>query len=94
MTDDVYRGREALNFSLWPRLEEGEEVAVEDIFEVVLEEKMPPSSYALLHPDARLSGSERQELVQGLRRTFARAGLATGETKGNGNRKDVEGEEG
>lgn len=71
VTNDVHRGREALNFSLWPNLgEEGEEEVEDDLFEVVLEKEMPPRSYALLHSDARLLDSERQELVQGLRRTL------------------------
>lgn len=71
VTQDVHRGREALNFSLWPNFgEEGEAEVEDDLFEVVLEKEMPPRSYALLHSDARLSNSERQELVQGLRRTL------------------------
>jgi Haem-binding domain len=79
VTDDVHRGREALKFSLWPRVHKGEEAEVEDIFEVVLDESMPPRNYTLAHWDARLSESEELELVQGLRRTFARAGVAVGE---------------
>lgn len=79
VTDDVHRGRDVLNFSLWPGMHEGEEAEVEDIFEVVLDGSMPPSTYAFAHSDARLSEREKQELVQGLRRTFARAGFAAEE---------------
>lgn len=88
VTHDVHRGREALNFSLWPNLgEEGEAEVEDDLFEVVLEKEMPPRSYGLLHSDARLSESERQELVQGLRRTL---GVARLPEKG----EQEEGEEG
>jgi heme-binding protein len=81
--DDVHRGREALDFSLWPGLEEGEEAEVEDIFEVVLDGSMPPRAYALAHSDARLSESEELELVQGFHRTFARAGSPSEREKGS-----------
>lgn len=40
---------------------------------------MPPRNYTLAHWDARLSEREKQELVEGLRRTFARAGVAVAE---------------
>jgi hypothetical protein len=70
----VHRGRDALNFSLWPSLSDGEEQGEDELFEIVLEGKMPPQSYALLHEEAQLSDSERRELVQGLQRTLGRAG--------------------
>ena len=62
----VDEGREAVNFSEWNRShEEGEEVA-----EAVLEREMPPASYLLLHPEARLSASERDQLARGLGTTL------------------------
>lgn len=32
---------------------------------------MPPADYLLLHPDARLSDTEKQELIQGLQTTLS-----------------------
>jgi mono/diheme cytochrome c family protein len=63
---DVKGGREHLNFSEWDRPQHGDE-----IIEVIEEGSMPPFAYKPLHAEARLSKSERAELVQGLRRTLA-----------------------
>lgn len=62
---DVDKGREELNYSEWNRPQEGEESA-----ETVLERSMPPSSYLLTHPDARLTDAELAELADGLAATF------------------------
>jgi heme-binding protein len=43
---------------------------VDGLLKVVLEGEMPLWFYPLLHPDARLSDTERQELARGLARTF------------------------
>lgn len=68
----VDEGREVLNFSQWNRsFEEADEAA-----EVVLEGEMPPASYLLLHPEARLSDSERDQLARGL---TASMGLVEGD---------------
>ncbi|NJL54664.1 heme-binding domain-containing protein [bacterium] len=59
---DVNEGRTALNFSEWGTSgEEGEEMA-----ETILEGEMPLWFYVPLHPEARLSAAEQQQLVQGL----------------------------
>jgi hypothetical protein len=63
---DVKKGRDELNFSRWPRIGETREVV-----ESVREGEMPPLQYVLLHPEARLSDSEIQELVVGLRATLS-----------------------
>jgi hypothetical protein len=58
----VDEGRQVLNFSEWTRTyEEAGEAA-----EAVLEREMPPASYTLLHPEARLSAEERRILAEGL----------------------------
>jgi hypothetical protein len=58
---DVETGRRFMNFSDWgTRRQESGEIA-----EVVNGGEMPPSQYLLMHPEARLSASEKQELVQG-----------------------------
>jgi Haem-binding domain len=62
---DVVEGREELNFSEWDRPQEGDESA-----ETVREGTMPPSSYLLTHPDARLTDAELATLTDGLAATF------------------------
>jgi len=55
----VTRGRAKLNFSDWNGSSTNE---MDEIYDAVHKGKMPPSSYSLIHPDARLSNSEREEL--------------------------------
>ncbi|MCW8797335.1 MAG: heme-binding domain-containing protein [Prosthecochloris sp.] len=64
---DVEHGREKFNVSEWgrPGKNEGDEAAEE-----VRNGKMPPFFYFPLHPEAKLSETERQELVDGLIATF------------------------
>lgn len=58
------RGREYVNFSMWGMLSERERLhALEEIVEVVESGEMPLTSYLLLHPEARLDGTERQALT-------------------------------
>lgn len=65
---DVTEGREEVNFSEWQRpQDEAGEVA-----EVVLEREMPPLTYRLLHPEARLTDAERERLAEGLDATVGR----------------------
>lgn len=61
---DVDEGREDLNFSEWGSRGEGEEI--EELVEVILEGEMPPVQYLPLHPDARLTAAEKQQLADGL----------------------------
>jgi len=56
---DVEEGREELNFSLGGRIDD-------DAAEAVAEGSMPPRTYTLLHPGARLSAEERSQLVAAL----------------------------
>lgn len=61
----VDEGRRALNFSDWSRTyEEAGEAG-----ETVLEDEMPPRSYTLMHPEARLSAAEKRALADGLKAT-------------------------
>lgn len=58
----VDEGRTVLNFSDWNRgNSEADEAA-----EAVREREMPPRSYVLLHPAARLTDAEREQLARGL----------------------------
>ena len=59
---DVERGREELNFSVWdPEDNEADHAA-----DAVEDGEMPPSRYTRLHPDADLSDAEAARLVAAL----------------------------
>ena len=58
----VDEGRRELNFSEWNR---GNSES-DDAAEAVREGEMPPRSYLLLHPEARLTTAEREQLARGL----------------------------
>lgn len=58
----VDEGRRDLNFSEWHRGNfEADEAA-----ETVRDREMPPPSYLVLHPEARLTDAEREQLARGL----------------------------
>lgn len=63
---DVDEGRGILNVSEWDRPQAG----AEEAGEAVTEGEMPPLQYKIMHSSARLSDSEKQELADGLTRTF------------------------
>lgn len=69
---DVADGRETLNFSAWGTAGAGNErgEAVEELAEVIREGEMPPASYLLLHPEARLTPDEQQQLLDGLQQSL------------------------
>ena len=63
---DVDEGRSQFNVSEPPgRRNEADEAA-----EMVLDRKMPPAKYLLLHPQARLTPESRSVLAKGLAATF------------------------
>ncbi len=64
---DVEEGRQILNFSEWDR----PQTSLDEAVEVVEEGEMPPLQYKLLHSGARLSDTEKADLVQGLTRTWS-----------------------
>jgi mono/diheme cytochrome c family protein len=47
---------------------------VEHLVRAITSGEMPPFYYTPMHPKARLSGAEKQALIDGLRRTFAPTG--------------------
>jgi len=63
---NVDEGRRTLNFSEWGRGEQ----ETDEIVETVQEGEMPPADYLWLHPEARLSAPEGEQLLSGLIRTF------------------------
>jgi hypothetical protein len=66
---DVDNGRRRLNFSEWNR---PQRLELNEIAGIVLEGEMPPLQYLLMHPNAKLTNQERQELAQGLQTTLNR----------------------
>jgi len=70
---DVDEGREKLNFSEWRAYvenEEGEDEEKEyewdDIEEVIRSGEMPLPIYLIQHPEAKLSATEKGQLIEGL----------------------------
>jgi len=66
VTRDVDDGRERLNFSQWG----SDRQETRDLDRAVTGGGMPPVYYAWVHASARLSDTEKQQLVQGLRATM------------------------
>ena len=65
VVSDVNDGRERLNFSDWPRsLPERAAKRLERISEEVGYKDMPPAKYTLLHPEARLTAGQREQLIR------------------------------
>jgi len=62
---DVVEGRNEFNFSNWQEQSE----KYKKLAEVINEGVMPPRQYLLLHPDARLSASEKQQFLAGLEKS-------------------------
>jgi hypothetical protein len=71
----VDEGRRKLNFSMFhqPQKEAHESA------KTVRKGEMPPRDYLLAHPEARLSGAEKQTLINGLAATLGDEGNERGE---------------
>jgi hypothetical protein len=63
---DVDGGRSRFNFSEWDQPQPD----LDEIRGVIQEGSMPPLQYRLIHPAARLSDSEKDDLITGLTRTY------------------------
>ena len=63
---DVDKGRAAFNASEWGRKESQSDDAVK----TVQNGSMPPLTYRIMRPSARLAASEKQAFIQGLVTTF------------------------
>lgn len=60
---DVRLGREAVNYSTWNRVDAKKQLeSLQESWEEVSEGEMPPRTYLLLHPEARLSANDRSLL--------------------------------
>ena len=76
---DVTEGREALNFSEWDRHADDEyvdpdnpfppKILSERIADEIRSGRMPPGTYRLANPGARLSDAEKEALIEGLVQT-------------------------
>ena len=64
---DVDGGRSQFNFSEWNK---PQDVSAGDLADAIRGE-MPPWFYVIAHPSAKLSGSEKNALIQGLNATLA-----------------------
>lgn len=64
----IDHGREKLNFSVWGSYNEGKQShKLEECIELLENKSMPLTSYTWLHPESRLSKSERQDLIDHLK---------------------------
>jgi hypothetical protein len=63
ITQDVNEGRTHLNFSDWPKETDRAAKKLDRINEVIDYREMPPKKYTALHPDARLTEAQHQELL-------------------------------
>lgn len=60
----IHEGRRTLNFSEWSSLDAQRQVKVLNRMEdEIMEGRMPPPSYLLLHPDARISPAQNKILT-------------------------------
>jgi hypothetical protein len=62
VVSDTVRGRARLNFSEWSQ----GRVGAGEISEMIQGGEMPPAIYLPMHPNARLSNVEKQQLITGL----------------------------
>jgi mono/diheme cytochrome c family protein len=64
---DIDEGREKFNVSAWgaQKKNKGKDAADE-----LQEDEMPPFIFTLTHPEARLTDEEKQQLIDGFKKTF------------------------
>jgi hypothetical protein len=72
---DVSEGREDVNFSEWNRALDFDDPFAETRLSERIEHEirsgaMPPGTYRLMNPDARLSDAKREALIAGLQRSI------------------------
>lgn len=65
IANHVKDGKKHLNFSQWTVYDKEERMHnLREIKEVLEKAEMPPSSYLLMHSEAKLSGPQRQMIIQ------------------------------
>ena len=63
---DVDEARQRMNFSEWGQRRQD----IDDIYSVIKNGEMPPFQYLIMHPEARLTDSEKQILIEGFQATL------------------------
>ncbi len=63
IASDVNEGREHLDFSDWPAEADRAAKKLDRINEVLDYREMPPKKYTLIHADARLTETQRKEIM-------------------------------
>ena len=63
---DVVEGRNEFNFSNWGEQPE----KYKKLAEMINEGFMPPKQYLLMHPEAQLTTTQKQQFLSGLRKTI------------------------
>src|SRR5689334_20687325 len=73
VTRDVVSGRRHLNFSDWNAARDAQkrDKAAEESRKEISRGAMPPSYYIWLHPEAKLTEAEKQDLINGLVATLS-----------------------
>ncbi|NPV77145.1 MAG: heme-binding domain-containing protein [Anaerolineae bacterium] len=66
ISNHVMEGREKLNFSEWDKTN----CDFREVEETITEGEMPLWNYLLMHPEANLTATEKEQLLSGLRATF------------------------
>lgn len=84
LANHVVEGREHLNFSQWDQPNDD----FEEVDETVKKGEMPPWDYLLMHPEAKLSAAENEQLLSGLRATFQQDPPIERERRGRGGDDD------
>ena len=75
---DVRSGRKHLNLSQWAEYGEGGQRHLLSAIARMMEgDQMPPPAYIFLHPEARLSDSDRQRIIHWARQEFSRLDAAS-----------------
>lgn len=67
LASHVSNGRQHLNFSAWDQPNED----FDEIAKVIERNEMPLSDYLLMHSAAKLTDAEKEQLLAGLKATFA-----------------------
>ncbi|HEX2866764.1 MAG TPA: heme-binding domain-containing protein [Ignavibacteriales bacterium] len=83
LSDHVHEGRRHLNFSQWNYPRDREIKKARGMIRQIREGEMPLDSYTWMHPPARLTDQQKQELIAGIEKTF-NVTAPTGKDKSSG----------
>ena len=72
VANDVYGGRDELNLSEWAAGNPRNARRAREAAEVLRDGSMPPLQFTLLHPEARLTGPEKDELARGIEASLSK----------------------